>query len=140
MGYLVLRTADRKHAMIIMALENENVESEMNASPPAYVHFRLSDYVPDMEHLLHEHVLVTVGRGVDSEDELNDVIENQLEVDRAVSNVQVCVMTPDIIEKLQSELGQSHMFHLGEDLPLLVILLGGRKALDCWTSKNIEKA
>lgn len=140
MGYLVLESADKKHAMIILALENENVDFEMNSSPPAYVHLRLSDYVPSMEHLSHEHVLVAIGHGFANEDELNDVLENQLAIDRAISNVQVCVMTPDIIEKLQSELGQSHMFRLGEDLPLLVILLCGRKGLDCWTSKNIEKA
>ncbi len=74
--------------------------SGLAESPVAYHHIRLTECFPDVEDLLYEHVLVTTASS-DRDDELNDIIENRLAIDRVIENVQVCVLTSDIIQKLR---------------------------------------
>jgi len=136
MAFLVLQTADGKSGMIVISLDDDDVQSTLDDPSAAYHHIRLSEHFPDAEDLLHEHVLLTTAPDCGSEDELNDIIENRLEIDRVIENVQICVLTPEIIQKLRAKPAESHIFSLGAGMPLVVVLLGGQDGLDRWMAEN----
>ena len=87
---------------------------------------------------MHEHVLLTIATDSGDEDELNDIIENSLEIDRVVENVHVCVLTPDIVQKLRAKPAASHVFDLGDAMPVVFVHLGGQDGLDRWMAENLN--
>jgi len=138
MNFLVLQMEDGQSGLLVVSFDREEVVSEPFDSETMYNHIRLAEYFPQIEDLQREHVLLITN--CPDEDELNDIIENELQIDRAIERVHVCEFTPDMLAELQGEPARSRPFSLGEGLPLVVVLLGGQEGLERWMAQSLEKA
>jgi hypothetical protein len=137
---VILHTSDGQSGMIIIGLDEVDLATGLDDSVTAYHHVRLSECFPAAEDLLHEHVLLITASGSGDEDKVNEIIEDELEIDRVIENVQVCEVPPGILRKLRAKPAESHTFDLGVAMPILVVLLGGQDGVERWMTENLEKA
>lgn len=140
MYQIILHTSDGQTGIVILGFDDEEVETWATGSSMAYYHLRLSEYFPDAEDLLREHILLINATGGEDEDALNRIIEDDLGIDRAIESVEVSVLTADTIGHLQANPTGSHVPRFPEHLPVIIFVLGGQEGVERWVANNLERA
>jgi hypothetical protein len=144
MNYATLISTTYSSCILILSFTEEDLEPARLTDPSSYLYFELgsTDFfgdTPVLGHKLrHEHLIITTAPFHMTLNDLDNIIDHVLELDRKKESVRVLSLLPDIVRKLRSNPSVSHTFELAPPLPAVIVLLGGEERMEQFINESIK--